>query len=144
MAPITLPFQERKYIYLVSKIKSPFYYRYSIKKKYLDIKLLNELSSIFLGEKDFTSFCRKNSDVKNKVCIINSIGWRETKNFYLFYISANRFLHGMVRTIIGTLFKVSEMAESKTEIEKIFAAKNREAAGEAVEAKGLFLYNVKY
>ncbi len=136
--------RERTYLYLISKEKYPFYYKYSLLKKNLDISLLNELSKIFLGEKDFTSFCRKNSEVKDKICKVNFIRWRETKNFYLFFISADRFLHGMVRTIIGTLFKVLTSGKSKNYIENIFNEKSREAAGEAVAAKGLFLYKVKY
>jgi tRNA pseudouridine38-40 synthase len=136
--------KERTYLYLISKEKYPFYYNFSLLKKNLDISLLNELSKIFLGEKDFTSFCRKNSEVKDKICKVNFIRWRETKNFYLFFISADRFLHGMVRTIIGTLFKVLTSGKSKNYIENIFNEKNREAAGEAVAAKGLFLYKVKY
>jgi tRNA pseudouridine38-40 synthase len=136
--------KERTYLYLISKEKSPFYNKYSVLKKSLDISLLNNLSEAFLGEQDFTSFCRKNSEVKDKTCKVNFIRWREMKNFYLFFISANRFLHGMVRTIIGTLFKSLDIGESKKYIENIFNEKNREAAGEAVGAKGLFLYRVKY
>ena len=136
--------KERTYLYLVSKEKYPFYYKYSLLKKNLDISSLNKLSNLFLGEKDFTSFCRKNSEVKDKNCKVNFIRWRETKNFYLFFISADRFLHGMVRTIIGTLFKTLDLGKSKNYIENIFNEKNREAAGEAVAAKGLFLYRVKY
>ena len=136
--------KERTYMYLISKEKYPFYYKYSLLKKNLDIKIVNELSSTFLGEKDFTSFCRKNSEVKDKTCKLNYIRWRETKNFYLFFISADRFLHGMVRTIIGTLFRTLDLGESEKSIEKIFNEKSREAAGETVAAKGLFLYKVKY
>jgi tRNA pseudouridine38-40 synthase len=136
--------KERTYLYLISKEKYPFYYKYSLLKKNLDIILLNELSNTLLGENDFTSFCRKNSEVKDKNCKVNFIRWRETKNFYLFFISADRFLHGMVRTIIGTLFKTLDLGNSKNYIENIFNEKNREAAGEAVAAKGLFLYRVKY
>jgi tRNA pseudouridine38-40 synthase len=136
--------KERTYLYLISNEKYPFYYKYSLLKKNLDISLLNELSNTFLGEKDFTSFCRKNSEVKDKTCNVNFIRWRETKYFYLFFISADRFLHGMVRTIIGTLFKALNLGESKIYIDNIFNEKNREAAGEAVAAKGLFLYKVKY
>ena len=136
--------KERTYLYLISKEKSPFYDKYSVLKKSLDISLLNNLSEAFIGEQDFTSFCRKNSDVKNKICIVKSIRWRETKSLYLFFISADRFLHGMVRTIIGTLFKALDIGENKKYIENIFNEKNREAAGEAVAAKGLFLYRVKY
>lgn len=136
--------KERTYLYLVSKEKSPFYYKYSLLKKNLDVRLLNKLSETFLGEQDFTSFCRKNSEVKDKTCKVNFIRWRETKNFYLFFISADRFLHGMVRTIIGTLFKTSDLKENNRYIENILNKKNRETAGEAVAAKGLFLYKVKY
>jgi len=136
--------KERTYLYLISKEKYPFYYKYSLLKKNLDINLLNELSNIFLGEKEFTSFCRKNSKVNDKTCKVNFIRWRETKNFYLFFISADRFLHGMVRTIIGTLLKTLDLGESKSYVENIIIEKDREAAGEAVAAKGLFLYRVKY
>ena len=134
--------KERTYLYLISKEKYPFYYKYSLLKKNLDIYLLNELSNIFLGEKEFTSFCRKNSKVNDKTCKVNFIRWRETKNFYLFFISADRFLHGMVRTIIGTLLKTLDLGESRSYVENIINEKDREAAGEAVAAKGLFLYRV--
>jgi len=136
--------KERTYLYLISKEKYPFFYKYSLLKKNLDINLLNELSNIFLGEKEFTSFCRKNSEIKDKTCNVNFIRWRETKNFYLFFISADRFLHGMVRTIIGTLLKSLNLGESKSYVENIINEKDREAAGEAVAAKGLFLYRVIY
>jgi tRNA pseudouridine38-40 synthase len=134
--------KERTYLYLISKEKYPFYYKYSLLKKNLDINLLNELSNIFLGEKEFTSFCRKNSKVNDKTCKVNFIRWRETKNFYLFFISADRFLHGMVRTIIGTLLKILDLGGSRSYVENIINKKDREAAGEAVAAKGLFLYRV--
>jgi tRNA pseudouridine38-40 synthase len=136
--------KERSYLYLTSKEKSPFYFKYSLTKNNLNVNLLNEISSTLLGEKDFTSFCRKNSEVKNKICKVSSVRWRETQNFYLFFISADRFLHGMVRTIIGTLLKAVNQGEGNEFIKRILLDKNREAAGEAVAAKGLFLYRVKY
>ena len=105
---------------------------------------MNELSNTLLGKKDFTSFCRKNSKVIDKTCNVNFIRWREIKNFYLFFISADRFLHGMVRTIIGTLLRALDLGKSKSYVENIINEKERKAAGEAVPAKGLFLYRVKY
>ncbi|MCH7964296.1 MAG: tRNA pseudouridine(38-40) synthase TruA [Bacteroidetes bacterium] len=136
--------KERTYLYLISKEKYPFYYKYSLLKKNLDISLMNELSNTLLGKKDFTSFCRKNSKVIDKTCNVNFIRWREIKNFYLFFISADRFLHGMVRTIIGTLLRALDLGKSKSYVENIINEKERKAAGEAVPAKGLFLYRVKY
>ena len=134
----------RTYLYVISKIKSPFYYKYSIHKKNLDVKSLNLLSKNFVGQKDFTSFCKKKSEVENKVCEVKQAAWRETKNFYLFFISADRFLHGMVRTIIGTLLNAANEQNGDDYIKKVIADKSRESAGESVLPRGLFLYKVEY
>lgn len=136
--------KERTYIYLISKNKSPFYHKYSLYKKFLDISSLNDLSKALIGKNDFTSFCRKNLDVKDKICSIKFIHWKEYKNFYLFSITADRFLHGMVRTIVGTLLRIADTQKGLDELKYIIKTKDREAAGEAVEAKGLFLYKIKY
>lgn len=136
--------KERVYFYLVSKSKTPFYYKYSLKRNKLNVDRFNEIGSEFLGKHDFTSFCRKKTDIKNKICKVKSIQWRETKNFYLFFICADRFLHGMVRTIIGTMFKLENVANAREAAKDILDANDREAAGEAVAAKGLFLYKVNY
>ena len=134
----------RTYLYLISKIKSPFYYKYSVQKRNMNVKSLNQLSKIFLGKKDFSSFCKKKSDVENRLCEVKQVTWRETKNFYLFFISADRFLHGMVRTLIGTLLKAVNEIDGNDYIENIIEAKSIESAGESVPAKGLFLYKVDY
>jgi tRNA pseudouridine38-40 synthase len=137
--------RRRCYIYLFSNFKSPFFQRYSYYyHESLDCKLLNKLCLSFLGEKDFTSFTRKNTETENKICNIYEARWKETKGLIIFYIEADRFLHGMVRTIIGTLIKALKENCDEKFIEDIFSAKDREFAGEAVPANGLFLYKVKY
>ena len=136
--------KSRTYFYVVCKIKSPFYYRYSLFKKGLDVQMLNQLCKNFVGEKDYTSFCKKNSEVNSKICKVSSAEWRETKNFYLFFISADRFLHGMVRTIIGTLFDALVHTKGDDFINNNFNNKDRASAGEAVAAKGLFLFKITY
>ena len=60
------------------------------------------------------------------------------------FIKANRFLHGMVRAIAGTLINAEENNFEQLQLKNILNEKNREAAGEALPAKGLFLYKVKY
>ncbi len=137
--------KKRKYLYLFIKHKSPFYELYAYRYYYkLDPLFLNSLSQCFIGKKDFTSFARKASEPEEKICNVYSAIWRETNNFFLFFIEADRFLHGMVRTITGTILKAQKNNYDKNFIEDIFSAKNREAAGEAVPARGLFLYKVWY
>lgn len=137
--------KSRSYIYLISKQKSPFFLRYSyFYHNEINIERLDQLSKIFLSEKDFTSFSKINAEVKNKVCIVSDARWRSSGNLYIFYIEANRFLYGMVRAIVGTLLKSLNESDGEKYIEEIFSQKNRESAADAAPAKGLFLYKVKY
>lgn len=137
----------RSYLYLLAHKKSPFYKNYSMEYPDLSsqqILHLNKLSEVLLGENDFTSFSRKNEEMDNKICNVKNIHWRKTGIFTLFYIEADRFLHGMVRTIVGTLLFAQKNNFDKSYLKEILENKDRESAGQAVLAKGLFLYKVRY
>jgi len=137
--------KSRKYIYLFIKYKSPFYEPYAYRYFYnLDSEYLNRLSKCLIGEKDFTSFARKSLEPEDKNCIIYDVHWSKRKDFMVFFIEANRFLHGMVRTIVGTLLNAQKNNFDEEYLKEVISAKNREAAAEAVPAKGLFLFKVKY
>ena len=137
--------KKRVYIYLFSKHKSPFWGKYSyFYHGDLNCSRLNRLSEFFIGKKDYTSFSRKNSETKNKVCKVYSAFWKETRGLVVFKIEADRFLHGMVRTVIGTLLESVKAGYDEKILGKIFAANERGKAGEAVPPNGLFLFKVKY
>jgi len=137
--------KKRSYIYLLSNQKSPFYDRYSYNYySELDLHKLNEISSVLIGSKDFTSFSKNNPEVQNKICEVFDVRWRKEKNLFIFYIEANRFLYGMVRTIVGTLLKAYTLENAIDYLDKVLSKKNRDAAADAVPAKGLFLFKVKY
>lgn len=137
--------KKRSYFYLINKTKSPFYKNFSyFYHKQIDVDKLNRVSKVLLGEKDFTSFSKKTPEQENKICNVFSIRWRQSGDLILFYIQANRFLHGMVRAITGTLLKAQEQNEPEKFIEQILVSQNREEAFESVPAHGLFLYKVNY
>ncbi len=139
--------KKRTYIYLFNKNKSPFYYLYSYNYKILfeyDFNKLNNVSKLILGQKDFSSFCKKNSEVQNKICNVEEITWYRKNDFIIFLISADRFLHGMVRSIIGTLLETAKRNYDEEFLLSIIESKNREVAKESVPAKGLFLFKVRY
>jgi len=50
----------------------------------------------------------------------------------------------MVRAIVGSLLKAYSQENGINYLKNIFAQKDRNAAADAVPAKGLFLYKVKY
>ncbi|MFA6596282.1 MAG: tRNA pseudouridine(38-40) synthase TruA [Ignavibacteriaceae bacterium] len=137
--------KSRTYLYFISRNKTPFlknytYFYYSP----LDIGYLNRLSKLLIGERDYTSFTKHEAETENKICNILNVRWRSLKEFSIFSIEATRFLHGMVRTIVGTLLDFHKEQKPFGELTTIIEAKNRILAGEAVPAKGLFLYKVKY
>ena len=137
--------KKRSYIYLISNQKSPFFERYSY-TYFSELKPegLNDLSSTLMGKKDFTSFSKINTEVQNKICEVYLARWRRQKNLLIFYIEANRFLYGMVRAIVGSLLKAYSSEDGQNYLTNILNQKDRGVAADAVPAKGLFLYKVKY
>jgi tRNA pseudouridine38-40 synthase len=137
--------KKRAYIYLISRSKSPFYERYSYSFfGELNCNKMNLISKNLLGEHNFTSFCKRNTETENKICNIYNVHWKETRGLIFFLIEADRFLHGMVRTIVGTVLHIVKNNIDESFIKEVLKLKDREAAGESAPAKGLFLYKVKY
>ena len=139
--------RKRSYLYLISKFKLPFYYNFSYLYPRVDsfeLSRIRELSKALLGKHDFTSFCKTQTDTENKICTVSEIDWKEFKDLIIFRIEADRFLHGMVRTIVGTLLYGSLNQWDASNIESILKSQDRTKAGEAAPAKGLFLFKVKY
>jgi tRNA pseudouridine38-40 synthase len=136
---------KRSYIYVISKHKSPFFHPYSFYYSgILDLNYLNNLTKVFLGKHDFTSFCKKSTESENKMCSVETACWKGARGFIFFLIEADRFLHGMVRTIVGTLLHANKNNNDDKYVSQIFSSRERSAASEAVPAKGLFLYKVRY
>jgi len=137
--------KKRSYLYLISKMKSPFYNNYSwYYHNKINVEALNKYSKLLIGEHNFSSFAKKKSEVENKNCNIYNAHWKKSGELIMFFIEANRFLHGMVRTVVGTLLGISSNDEKEEKLIKILESQDREVAGETAPAKGLFLYKVKY
>jgi tRNA pseudouridine38-40 synthase len=137
--------RKRTYLYLISQTKSPFFKRFSyFYPEKINTVFLNEVSKLFLGKKNFSAFCKKQSEVENKVCDVSEISWSSEYDLIIFKISADRFLHGMVRAIVGTLLNSQKKDNAVKYINEVLNSGKRESAGEAVPAKGLFLYKVEY
>lgn len=111
-----------------------------------DFDLMNEAALFFHGEHDFDTFCRTQSETVNRVCRVQRAVWvRESdEGDWHFAISADRFLHGMVRAIVGTLLEVGRKTRAPDEIPRILERKDRQAAGPAAPAFGLVLEQVCY
>lgn len=135
----------RTYRYFISKEKSPFNDRFCwVYERQLSIKAMNEACNYLIGTQDFASFAKGDTDVKTTICEVFNAFWEETKEGYVFEVSANRFLRNMVRAMVGTLIEVGIGKISPESIPIILAQKNRQEAALSVPAKGLFLWEIIY
>lgn len=111
----------------------------------LNIARMNEAAAIFLNHTDFESFSKVKTDVRTFNCRIDRAEWEEKPTGDLvFHIRANRFLHGMVRAIVGTLLAVGQGQLSIADVDRIILARDRRQAGRAAPAEGLSLVQVGY
>lgn len=67
----------------------------------LSLKKLNEAAALFSGTMDCSALCVPRSLQENNVCEITHSVWREVGGEFHYEIRANRFLHSMVRAIVG-------------------------------------------
>jgi tRNA pseudouridine38-40 synthase len=135
----------RKYRYYISKSPTALLRRFRWNIGWpLDMQSLQQCSMAIIGENDFKSFCREQSEVNHHRCIVTKAGWEASGEDLVFEIVANRFLHGMVRTLVGTMVEVGRGHRSVTDFESICKARDRREAGMAAPPTGLFLEAVFY
>ncbi len=135
----------RSYIYKITLSKSPFFKdSHWLFYKALDIEKLNEASAILMEYSDFESFSKVHTDVNTFLCQLFEAKWEQNGQELLFNISANRFLRGMVRAIVGTLVEVGTGKLSTQDFRRIIESKNRKEAKAAAPAQGLYLCRVSY
>ena len=138
--------RERFYRYFISRTPTAIDRKFCWQLSYpLNIELMNRASSIVRQTNDFQSFCKVNSGVDNYVCTIVEAEWtaKSTREL-IFSIRSNRYLHGMVRTLVGTIVDVGREHIGIEEFEAIINAKDRRRAGMAAPPQGLFLEEVVY
>jgi tRNA pseudouridine38-40 synthase len=135
----------RTYQYYIHTFKDPFLNDHSwFMPMDLDIDLMNRGGEVIREYEDFTSFSKFNEKRNTNLCTITAAEWEKDGHRLVFTISANRFLHDMVRAIVGTLISLGRHKISIEDLKLIIESKDRCNAGESVPAKGLFLTRVEY
>ncbi len=135
----------RRYSYYISQEPTAIHrnFCWQVFQK-LDFELLQQCAKQIIGEHGFRSFCKVAEDGHHHRCTVYSAAWGKKDGLLVFEISANRFLHGMVRTLVGTMVNIGRGHTAIDEFTAILEAKDRSAAGMAAPAKGLFLEEIFY
>ena len=135
----------REYKYYIYSHKDPFlmdrafYFPYK-----LDIEILHQAALILKGYEDFTSFSKRNTQVKSFKCEIGESEWYQENDCLVYRVKANRFLRGMVRALTATMLKIGRKKMTLDQFRDIIEAKDCTKASFAVPSQGLFLVSVEY
>lgn len=155
IAPVPLQFHARfsaisklyHYQLHLDPVIDPFQRLYAHRPPHpVDVGLLEEAAQAFIGTHDFTSFAntRSTPSKMGNVRTIYRLDILKREKGVCLAFEGNGFLYKMVRNIVGTLLDVCSSKISISDIEKIFAARDRRAARIAAPAHGLFLVRVEY
>jgi len=135
----------RRYLYVLAKDQSPIGRRYSWFPTFdYNFELLQQISPDLLGGHDFAGFCKAKSQKENTVCTVAHANWTQNASQCIFEIAADRFLHEMVRLLVGTMLDIARGRFEPDAIVKILEHRDVTKCGTAAPAKGLFLAEAGY
>lgn len=136
---------ERTYEYRITRAKDPFLngLAYFVHKP-IDVPTLQRSSALLIGTHDFECFSKVKTDVNHFMCEVRKAEWAQKGDQLVFTISANRFLRGMVRAVVGTLLDVGTGKRTIDDLRRILKSRDRKQAGQNVPAEGLYLVQVRY
>lgn len=139
--------ESRTYKYFIARRKLPFLRDYTFEfSAELNLRLMQLACNILRQFEDFTSFSKTGGNSKTNICHVSSASWviYPEHDLLVFTITSDRFLRNMVRAIVGTMIDIGREKLTLDDFRKIFDKQSRSAAGTSVDAKGLFLWDVKY
>ncbi|MBO9733035.1 MAG: tRNA pseudouridine(38-40) synthase TruA [Chitinophaga sp.] len=135
----------RSYEYTLYIRKDPFmldrgyFFPYKI-----DLAALQEAAAVIMEYNDFTTFSKRNTQVKTYICKITESIWKVEGERIVYNVTGNRFLRGMVRGLVGTMLRVGRGKLSMKQFRAAIESKDCTNADFAVPPQGLFLMKVNY
>jgi tRNA pseudouridine38-40 synthase len=135
----------REYKYFIYQYKDPFlkdrafYFPYK-----LNMELMQQAAVMIKAYTDFTSFSKRNTQVKTFSCCIMESKWGWEDGCLVFHVKADRFLRGMVRALVATMLKIGRGKMTIAEFKDVIEERDCSKASFAAPSHGLFLMRVNY
>ena len=120
-------------------------YHYYFDPSSYDIQRMQEAAQLFIGEHDFTNFCKKDPQVPHHIRRVNSFDIEQVNGISRFVICGTAFLWHQVRYMVGALFAIGQ-GERKEIISEMLDVENYERPTYFKYADGypLVLYECKF
>ena len=135
----------RWYEYSIYHEKNPFLAEYAYYYPYkLQMQALQEAADLILQFTDFSSFSKRNTQVKSRECNVYDSQWELQPGKIIYSVKANRFLRGMVRGLVGTMLRVGRGKITPEEFKAIINNGNPARVDFSVPGHGLMLKKVHF
>ncbi len=137
--------KRRTYIYKLTTRYSPLFRQFQWFVKWrLDETLLQKCATLIEGKHNFGAFCKTADQADSKVCFIYNSVWKKEENLLTYEISGTRFLHSMVRMLVGTMIEVGRGKRTVGDFQNLLDNKINHDNRYTAPAHGLFLASVDY
>lgn len=115
-------------------------------KRPIDRVLLDSAAASILGDRCFRGFAVKGTApaTDNHHCIVRQSEWVDRPGGYAFIITANRFLHHMVRFLVATMLDIASGRRDSGVIERVLESGDNHEASAPAPPYGLYLERVEY
>jgi tRNA pseudouridine38-40 synthase len=110
----------------------------------LDLERMQHAARLLIGEHDFSAFRSSECQAKSPVRTLTRLDIDRCGDHVVFELSANAFLHHMVRNIVGCLIYVGKGKHPPEWLGEVLASRDRGRAAPTFEAAGLYLAMVDY
>lgn len=140
---------QRRYCYRVTLDKNPFLSDRAWQWPFPqppDLERLNAAASLLLEYREFAPFCKSNTDAQTRICDLRESFWIPSADGreLIYWVTADRFLRGMIRLIVGMCVRV---AAGKTSLAEVREALDRQSllhGSWLIPPQGLTLTGVRY
>ena len=137
--------RQRVYCYRIATTQRAIgrMYRWSIPYR-IDLDRMQEAVTCLVGAHDFSAFALTDGEERSRTCTVFTCGWSEQRGEIVLDITADRFLRGMVRAIVGTSVEIGRRRWPIQRMWEALEGLDRSRAGPTSPACGLCLMDVRY
>ncbi len=137
--------QSRQYRYQIVTRPSPLLYNFAAFEPQLtNFEAMRNCAAMIRGEHDFECFSKANKDQQGAVCTVTRSEFTRDNHLIVYRIAANRFVHHMVRRLVGSMLQVGRGKWPPEKFADLLNHPDEEKSSHGAPAKGLILEKVNY
>ena len=137
----------KRYVYLIDSgpVPNPLLYRYGWHvPRALDLRAMASGLGALRGKHDFSAFCAAAGRERTPTCTLYSGRLRCRRGVVGVFLSADSFLHHMVRNVVGSLVEIGRGNRPPEWMAELLLGRDRTRAGPTAPGHGLTLLRVSY